>query len=332
MLPGPRRLTLVTSPDDCDLACDMCREHAPAAPRRVGRGRRMDPALALAVTEEAGPGLAEVVPSTMGEPLLWSGLDALAERCAERNVRLNITTNGTFPGRGAAAWAERLAPVASDIKISWNGARAATAEAIMGGLCYGAALANVKTFLAVRDRLRAARRRACSVSFQVTAREANVRELGDIVRLAAQLGVERVKVNQLQVHFPGLVREDLRRDAAARERWNGAVGEMRRAADEARADGRAVRLENAVEMPEPPHEAPRGECPFLDHEAWMLWDGRFAPCPSPAAWAGELGDFGNLALHALGEVWRGEAYRGLVTGYAQRTTCRSCSFRRAGGL
>src|SRR6185369_5361125 len=103
-----------------------------------------------------------------------------------------------------------------------------TAEAIMAGLCHHDALANVERLVAVRDRLRAEGRQACTVSFQVTAREANVGELGDIVRLAAALGIDRVKLNQLQVHFPGLAREDLRRDAGARGRWNAAVAEMRR--------------------------------------------------------------------------------------------------------
>src|SRR5690606_2426815 len=97
---GPWRLTLVTNPDECNLACDMCECGAAARP---GPPRRMDPALAeRAIREAAAAGLTEVIPSTLGEPLLWRGLDRVIDVCGELGLSLNVTTNGTFPGRGAA--------------------------------------------------------------------------------------------------------------------------------------------------------------------------------------------------------------------------------------
>jgi MoaA/NifB/PqqE/SkfB family radical SAM enzyme len=327
-----RRITLVTSPDECNLACDMCRERSPHAPQRAGPPRRLDPALAVAAVDGAGPALREVIPSTAGEPLLWSGMDALLERCAARGALLNVTTNGTFPRLGAATWAERLAPAASDVKISWNGATAPTAERVMRGLSFDEATAAVREFLAVRDRERRAGRRACRVSFQVTAREANAAELPAIVRLAASLGVERVKVNQLQVHFAALAGEDLRRDGAARARWNAALRGMRAAAEEARLPtGARVALEGAGELDEGGADAPRGPCPFLGREAWVLWDGRIAPCPAPAAWAGALGDLGNAADAPLGSLFATASYRQLAGGYEALEACRRCAFRRPGG-
>ena len=192
----------------------------------------MAPALAAAVLEERrGTGLREVIPSTMGEPLLWAGLDRLLDACAAEGLALNVTTNGTFPGRGAEAWAEALLPVASDVKLSWNGATTSTAQAIMDGLDFGRAVEDARRFLAVRDRLAARGRasrwpgsgpatgwpgdRRATVTFQVTAQEANVGELADIVRLAARLGVDRVKVNQLQPRFPWLEERALTRSAEA---------------------------------------------------------------------------------------------------------------------
>ncbi len=146
---GPWRLTLVTNPDDCNLACPMC---AFGEARPPGPPRRMPLALAERVLREAARGgLAEVTPSTLGEPLLWAGMDALVELCAALGIALNLTTNGTFPGRGAAAWGARLVPVASDVKVSWNGATAATAEAIMPGLPFERAVANVEALVAARD-------------------------------------------------------------------------------------------------------------------------------------------------------------------------------------
>jgi MoaA/NifB/PqqE/SkfB family radical SAM enzyme len=293
----------------------------------------MDPALAETVVRAAATaGAREVIPSTMGEPLLWSGLDRLVDLCAELGLALNLTTNGTFPGRGAAAWAERLVPVASDVKLSWNGATAATAAAIMPGLDLARAVAGVVSFAAVRER-KATGGRRCRLSFQVTAQEANVGELADIVRLAASLGVERVKVNQLQVRSPALAASSLRRSVDALRRWNAAVLAMRTAAEEARLpSGARVLLENVVPFAEDPAApAAAGPCRFLGREAWIHPDGRFAPCPHPAAARGELGDLGSVADRSLVELWGGAQLRALAAGFPSHPVCVSCPLRRPGG-
>jgi MoaA/NifB/PqqE/SkfB family radical SAM enzyme len=312
----------------------MCRDHSPLAAARPGREPRLDPAFVGRVLDGLdAPPLAEVIPSTRGEPLLWEGLDALLDRCAAAGLRLNVTTNGTFPGRGGAGWAERLVPVASDVKVSGNGATTATTARIMGGLQLDRVLPELRAFLRVRDRRRAAGERACCLSFQVTAQESNVGELQDLVALAATLGVERVKVNQLQVHFPELAGDDLRRSPASRARWNAAVEAMRAAAARLRLpSGEPVALQNVTPWPEEWAGPEYGPCPFLDREAWVTAEGRFAPCPAPAADAGRLGDFGSLRERTLRDVWRGPEYRALVEGYERREACARCPFRRPGGV
>lgn len=331
---GPWRLTLVTNPDDCNLACDMCEcgvARAGGGPR--GAPRRMAPALALAVLDERrGSALAEVIPSTMGEPLLWAGLDALLDRCAALGLAVNVTTNGTFPGRGAAAWAARLVPVASDVKISWNGASAETAAAIMPGVDLEQAIAGVAVLASTRDAHARAGGRRCGITFQVTAQERNVGELAAIVRLAARLGVDRVKVNHLQPRRPALAGRSLRRSVEAIRRWNAAVHDVRAAADAAALAGTAVRVENAVPLAEDPEQpAPLGPCRFAGREAWIHPDGRFAPCPHPAAARGELGDFGSVADAPLGALWAGAVFRAFVATHPEHPVCRACPLRRPGG-
>lgn len=310
----------------------MCECGVARGARAAGAPRRMDPALALAVLAEGrGTALREVIPSTMGEPLLWAGLDALLDACAASDLRLNVTTNGSFPGRGARAWAERLVPVSSDVKISWNGATARTAEAIMPGLSFAAAVEGVRTLAAVRDDHVRAGGRRCGVSFQVTAQEANVHEIEGIVRLARRLGVDRVKLNHLQVRWPALAPRSLRRDTAAIGRWNAAVRAARSAAAEPSSTG-AVRLENAVELREDPAApARRGPCPFVGREAWIHPDGRFAPCPHPAAARGELGERPLLGAVTLGDVWASAPFRAFVAAHEDHPVCATCPFRRPGG-
>jgi MoaA/NifB/PqqE/SkfB family radical SAM enzyme len=294
----------------------------------------MDPALALRVLEErSGSPLAQVIPSTLGEPLLWSGMDELLRACARLGLLVNVTTSGAFPGRGAAAWAEALLPVACDVKVSWNGATAATAEAIMSGLSFRAAVEDLRAFLAVRDRLAARLGRRPTVSLQVTAQEANVAELADIVRLAARLGVDRVKLNHLQPWFPHLETRSLRRSPDAIARWNAAAAAALAAAEEVRLpSGARVLVQNAVPLrPDPADPAPMGPCPFAGREAWIHWDGRLAPCPSPAAARGELGDFGSVADAPLGELWQAPAFRRLAARSPEHPVCSACRFRSAGG-
>lgn len=328
----------MTNPDDCNLGCAMC-ECGVGAPtwserdRRFQR-RRLDVEKVLAVLDERqGSALREVIPSTTGEPLLWDGLDALVDRCAQRGLALNLTTNGTWPGRGPARWATRLLPVVSDLKVSWNGSTPATASAIMAGIDLSRAIEALRVVIAHRDSVAAWTDQRPTLSFQVTAQEGNVSELGDIVRLAAALGVDRVKVNQLQVRFPSLAQHSLRRNRLAIARWNHAVAQMRAAAAETKTpDGRHVKLVNAVELPPDPAERlPAGPCPFLGQEAWVLVDGRFAPCPHPAAVRRELGDFGSLAEWPLGQFWKSAELAALAAGYEQHPVCRECNFRRPGG-
>lgn len=330
---GPWRLTLVTNPDDCVLACDMCPCSLPRPPG-AGRPRRMEPAVALSVLEERrGSALGQVIPSTLGEPLLWRGMDALLEACGKLGLMVNITTAGTFPGRGADAWARALLPVASDVKVSWNGATARTAEAIMAGLSFEAAVEGVRRLVAVRDALAPRLGRRPTVSLQVTAQEANVAELPDVVRLAARLGVDRVKLNHLQPWLPHLEARSLRRSAEAIARWNAAAAACLAAAEEVRLpSGVRVAVQNAVPLaPDPAAPAPAGPCPFAGREAWIHWDGRLAPCPHPTAARGELGDLGSVADTPLGELWDAPAFRAFVEGVPEHPVCRTCRFRRPGG-
>ena len=209
----------------------MCEDHSPYSTiqsdrRKEGRPkRRMSIDLLRRVMEESkGRGLREIIPSTMGEPLLYRHFDEILDLCAEYGVKLNLTTNGTFPRRGARAWAERIVPVTSDVKVSWNGATKATHENVMLGSNWEAVLENVQTFIEVRDSHAACGRNRCRVTFQLTFMEINVNELPGIVKLAADLGVDRVKGHHLWVHFGEMEHQSMRKSHDAIARWNARRG------------------------------------------------------------------------------------------------------------
>ena len=338
--PGPWRITFDTNPDTCNMRCVMCEEHSPHSPlqvarRKEGRPRRLMPIdlLRRVVAEAAPRGLREIIPSTMGEPLLYEHFEDILALCSEHGVRLNLTTNGTFPRLGARGWAERIVPVASDVKISWNGATKATQEAIMIGTRWEKVLDNVRSFVAVRDAHAAGGDHRCRVTFQLTFMEANVAELAGIVRLAAELGVDRVKGHHLWTHFEAIEPQSMRRDRDAVRRWNAVVLAAREAAAECRLpDGRPVLLENIdlLDEDDAQHDlAPGGPCPFLGREAWVSAEGRFDPCCAPDAQRRTLGEFGNLHEQGMMDIWRGDAYRALVTTYRTRALCLGCNMRKS---
>lgn len=336
--PGPWRITFDTNPDTCNLHCTMCEEHSPHSSAQAERKARGEPRrempielLRKVLAEAAALGVREVIPSTMGEPLLYEHFDEIIDLCARYNVKLNLTTNGTFPGRGAVAWAERLVPVASDVKISWNGATARTQELIMIGSRWDKSLRNAREFIAVRDAHAAAGGNRCRVTWQLTFLEQNVRELADIVRLAIELGVDRVKGHHLWAHFDAIKQQSMRRSVEALARWNEAVRAAEKVAREyPRKDGCAVVLEN-IHVLDPSAVddlAPGGPCPFLGQEAWVSAQGRFDPCCAPDQQRRTLGEFGNLREQSLSEIWNGPAYERLLASYRSRSLCLSCNMRR----
>ena len=336
--PGPWRITFDTNPDDCNLHCIMCEDHSPYSTtqtdrRKEGRTRRrMDIGLIRRVLSESqGTPLREIIPSTMGEPLLYRHFDEILDLCAEYGVKLNLTTNGTFPGRGAAAWAERIVPVTSDVKVSWNGATGSIQEAVMLGSNWERVLENVRAFIGVRDGHAAAGGNRCRVTFQLTFMEVNFRELPEIVKLAAELGVDRVKGHHLWVHFSQMDGQSLRRNPVSIELWNGVVEEAYRAAEEHPLPGGSrVLLENIFRL-DPDGEgdiAPGAGCPFLGQEAWVAAGGRFNPCCAPDALRRTLGDFGNVNEISLYDMWEGPEYQNLRKNYMEHSLCRGCNLRR----
>lgn len=335
---GPWRVTFDTNPDTCNMHCIMCEEHSPHSPlqkarRAEGRPRRLMPIelVRRVVTDAAKAGLREIIPSTMGEPLLYEHFEDILALCAEHDVKLNLTTNGTFPRLGAREWATRIVPVTSDVKISWNGATKQTQEAIMIGSRWEKVLENVRTFIAVRDAHAEGGGNWCRVTFQLTFLEANVPELADIVRLAVELGVDRVKGHHLWAHFEEIEDQSMRRNRDAILLWNSAVLAAREAAAERTLpNGKHILLENIFMLDEDAREdlAPGGPCPFLGREAWVSAEGRFDPCCAPDAQRRTLGDFGNLHDQGLMEIWHGERYRRLLATYRNRTLCLGCNMRK----
>ncbi|MFW0020112.1 glycosyltransferase [Rickettsia conorii] len=179
--PGPWRITFDTNPDYCNYACIMCECFSPYSKvkenkKAEGIKPKIMPIATIrkVIQEAAGTPLREIIPSTMGEPLMYKHFNEIINICHEYGLKLNLTTNGSFPAKGAQKWAELLVPILSDIKISWNGASKEVNEKIMIGSKWEAVTKNLKIFLDVRDEYFSKTKQRCSVTLQLTFLESNL--------------------------------------------------------------------------------------------------------------------------------------------------------------
>jgi len=336
---SPWRITFDTNPDDCNLRCIMCEDHSPYSQtqslRRVeGREkRRMDiSVIRKVIQEQAHLGLKEIIPSTMGEPLLYEDFNEIIDLCTQYRIKLNLTTNGTFPKLGPDTWAKKLVPVCSDVKISWNGGCKSTQEKIMIGTNWDKNIENIKKFIKVRDEIHQAGGNRCRVTLQLTFMETNLDELPDIITLAASLGVDRVKGHHLWTHFNEIEHLSLKSSNSSIEKWN-MISDKCRLISEDLGNKRGVplilenfeSLETIAAMGIEQERA--GPCPFLGKEAWVNAEGRFDPCCCPDLLRKTLGNFGNVK-DGLQKIWEGKDYKDLLSGYFNKKVCRTCNMRR----
>jgi MoaA/NifB/PqqE/SkfB family radical SAM enzyme len=333
------RLTLDTNPEDCNLACVMCEEHSPFSDFKEKlfaetgqKVRRMPIAWLEPLFQQAKEmGIREIIPSTMGEPLLYQHFDYLLDLYRQYDIKCNLTTNGTFPKRSVAEWAKLIVPVTSDVKISWNGATARTAEQVMLKLDFAQAVENVQAFIAVRDAHAASGGNFCRVTFQLTFMRNNMHELADIVKLAAELGVDRVKGHQLWDHFEEIKDLSFRQHAETIAEWNRYVDEAHAAAARYRKpNGEKVLLEQITPLaPEADQAVPdHYECPFLGKELWLSATGKISPCCAPDEQRRSLGNFGWYPKIMLKEAVEATAYQKLTEDYRQHSLCRGCNMRK----
>lgn len=332
------RITFDTNPNDCNLHCIMCEHHS--AYSNVEKNRilankpkeRMSIELIRRVLEDTRDSrLREIIPSTMGEPLLFKDFEQIIALCKEFKIKLNLTTNGTFPIKGAIAWAKLIVPFASDVKISWNGATKTTQEKIMSGSNFETNLQNIKDFLKVRNDYARAGKDYCKVTLQLTFMETNLPELVDIVRLGIDLGVDRIKGHHLWVNFVEIEPLFLRRNAASIARWNDSVLKVRKIATEnLLPNGKNISLINFDILDDNTTQnlMPEWVCPFLGEEAWIAPNGRFSPCCAPEALRRQLGSFGNVNERNIMTIWHDKHYQSLVKNYMQNNLCVTCNMRR----
>ena len=319
--PAPWRVTFITNPDKCNLHCKMCDTFSADNRSRLTKSPRSDMDFAVvekAVNLLAPHGLKEIIPSTMGEPLLYSHFEELVDLCRENNIRMNLTTNGTFP-KGVEFWAPKLLGVISDVKFSINGINPDINEKIMCGANTKKQLANIEYYLNIRKELG----NTSTVTLQCTFMKSNLYELKNIILWGIEHGVDRIKGHHLWKTSDSLDNEMLRTTENA-PLWNAVCEECHKI-----ADGR-IRLENftPVDLNEPDLDSSDTFCQFLGKELWIEYDGSYQICCCPDEVRREFGDFGNVAELSPLEMWNGRKYRDFIANWGESENCKKCNMRR----
>jgi MoaA/NifB/PqqE/SkfB family radical SAM enzyme len=262
------RITLLTNPDVCNLDCLLC--FLRQRKRDFGMGEMSWTVAERAVRKYAGEGAREVIPSTMGEPLLYTQFDRLERLVQELGLKLNVTTNGSFPLKGAERWGRELLPISNDIKVSCWGVEKSAWENLCPGMPLKAYFENLKTLARVKKELSLQTpAQLASLTLQMAVSKSNRKDVENVLELAADLNFDRVKLNRAvflsdtAARIEALPPEDF---------WD--AGKMQ---------GKfPLRLEGTF-LQNPAERSPLRECPFLDREVWILPDGSVEPCPDPGA-------------------------------------------------
>ena len=319
--PAPWRITFITNPDKCNLYCKMCDTFSADNRHRLKDNRR--PEMDLSVVEKtirllAPHGLEEIIPSTMGEPLLYSHFEELVNLCKKNNVKMNLTTNGTFP-KGVEFWAPKLLEIISDVKFSINGINSRINEKIMCGIDTEKQLQNIKYYLNLRKQLG----KKSTVTLQCTFMRSNLYELKNIIQWAIENGVDRVKGHHLWKTSDSQDNEMLRTKENA-QLWNDVCRECN---DMAKGK---IKLENFVpiDLDAPDIDSKDSFCQFLGNELWIEYDGSYQICCCPSEVRKEFGDFGNIKELSPLEMWNGTQYRSFIKNWGDSDNCRKCNMRR----
>jgi MoaA/NifB/PqqE/SkfB family radical SAM enzyme len=333
------RLTLDTNPEDCNFSCIMCEEHSNFSNFKqkllntTGLRRRLMPKewLEKIFKEAKTLGIKEVIPSTMGEPLLYKHFDTIIELCKINDIKLNQTTNGSFQIKSIEEWSRLIVPITSDIKISWNGATKETSEKIMQGSDYDTNLQNVKTLIKYRDEYFEKTGYYCRITFQLTFMQNNMHELVDIIKLASKLGIDRIKGHHLWTHFEEIENLSFKYSKNSIERWNKIVAKALETQEEyGKTNSDKIIFDNIYPLQfQEKTEIPESyECPFLKKELWISATGKISPCCAPDELRNTLGDFGTYPQTNIKEVIESEMYTDLCNNYKKIPLCRTCNMRQ----
>ena len=329
-VPALRRLQVEVT-GACNLRCRMCLVRYRPRIDKVEGAFPLDRFVALL---DELPDLESVTLQGLGEPLLHPDLVAMVEAAKARGLRVGFNTNGTLL---TVPKAEALVAAGVDwMHVSVDGASAATFEHIRDGARLDQVLRNLRRLIDVRRRLASA---TPNVQLNAVLMRSNAHELLDLVRLAADIGVDRLWLQALSHDFSDTADDDvayveIRRFAQEEAMWA--------ETDDLFAAATTLAAELGVEL-RLPEDGPAEELAVVDEAggdetlpcdwpwngAYVTHTGKVQPCCMV------MGDdrmvLGDLADTPLPQVWDSPEYqrfRDQLRSDDPPAVCKGCSSYR----
>ena len=307
----PRRFpnrVQIEATSKCNLRCPCC-SHS----RESSAGQHLGVETFRQVLRRLPPAPRRVVLSGIGEPLLNPDFFAMADILAERGIRCEFYTNGTMltpPVQEAILSRANI----DTVNISCDGARKATFESLRLGADFERWKQLVGRFLAEAGQRRG---RTLSVGANVVLCRENLAEIGDILRLVAELGFGGVYVMQ------PIPVDDTAAALCASPAEFATVSEEE-LVRLARSLG--LQITCSFQRPGSPGKTlPRCTQPW--EYVFIRANGDVAPCC--ALFGSERGEvMGNLLAEDFAAVWHGERFRRFRRSSAEGTNalCRVCPY------
>lgn len=304
----PLRATVQTT-DYCNLSCIMCQIHSQKEKHTLMQMNKSDFDM---IVERLFPTLIEVHPTNIGEPLVSPWFDYLAEKANEYGVLLDLTTNGTLLTDQKV---KTLLPSLLDVKISFDGAEKETFEYIRKGAEFAQVLSNIRNLVRLRNESGS----CATITLQMTISSINYKELPNLIKLAKNLGVDKLKA------FPVTSFSQKTDALALASNMDGLADILSKSLQIAREIGMDV---NLAEMPSKNPQKDIGrlvkqKCRLPWAECFIDFDGNVYPCHSHNKIA-----YGNIFTNDAEDVWNSEYAQymrsSLAIGMTDDTICFNC--------
>jgi sulfatase maturation enzyme AslB (radical SAM superfamily) len=172
----------------------------------------------------------------------------------------------------------------------------------------------------------------CSITFQLTFMLNNMHEITDIVKLAADFDIDRIKGHHLWTHFKEIENLSFESNYFSKQKWNEIVNLAYQNIEKYRKpNGNKILLQNFYYLKTDivsEKQTNLGDCPFLDKELWISATGKISPCCAPDELRNNLGDFGFYPTTKLSDVLNSKNYKELVRNYKNHYICKNCLMRK----
>lgn len=243
------RLTLQISPGLCNQQCLVCRVHSPWNTLGKPTAQLNWQQIESQIRNAHAQGVRELIPGSMGEPLLHPEFPNIVDLCNQLRWNINILSNGSFP-QGIEYWHGILKN--SQIKMQF-GITQSWAELSQQG--FQSKVAHWQSL------------HCGATTFQIAVSTRTKGDLAKWLRFAKQCGIRRIKLNALVMHFKQLQTWQIVDSPAwilRLKRLNALANTL-----EMELSGSATRLS----LPYP------RLCTFRDQEIWINEFNQREPCP-----------------------------------------------------